>query len=337
MKTLTITLIGFGVILTVFGIFLIQPNYVGHAVIQKNPHMGTALAGSGVSIMVIAALSENWKKRYEKEIKSVTELLTELYGEFGNFEVDYSDKIMAKRIASREDIRKMFEKRFGKYEGVRYCVEHEIDRIREECGIEPHPYKTTILLPTKEVVRRYLNEGYAALNKIVEEGASTSEVKTLYRRIQATTEQLKNLRLTNALAVAHELGHEVSIKRQPELIMDYFQLKPVAEGVATGIGFIYLLNKAKKGDSKKKGVLNFIENVMEEYRFGPPDDEHRQGLCVLGDFDPRAKKSMDEMMDYLLERVNSAMENPRESLARIKPPERIFSGRIRRGGRRIRK
>lgn len=313
MKPLTAAFIAFGILLTIFGIFLTQPGHIGYAAIQETPSIGTALAGSGVSIMIIAALSEpRWKKMHEEEVKNMTDLMKELYGKFDEFMVAYSDKLLGGRLASHKELNEFIEK-YG--EQLRPQIDRDIREAEEMYGVKPHPYKTTIILPTYEACRYGLRKEYEELNKMIEEGYTKEEMMTSYKRIQSMTDQLKNLDMVNMAVISHEIGHEVAHKRQPELLKD--ELESINEGVATGIGFIYLLNKAKKGDVKKEDMLDFIETLIEGYRFHPENDPHRIGLYVLGDFDPSADKSLDDMMEYLLKRVNAAMEDPRKALKEI--------------------
>lgn len=326
MKPLAVAFIAFGILLTVFGLFLTDPSHVGYVAIQENPSMGTALAGSGVSIMIIAALSENWKERHEKEIRNVAELLIELYGAFDSFNVIYSDKMMGNTIGARISSHEELEKAVRKYGGYGEYWKPNLDliekRVEMEYGVKPHPYKTTIVMPTDETLRQNLRKKYEYLNEIAGEG-STDRARYVYKDIQLTTEHLKNPYLMHAFVIAHEMGHDISFKKN--LILETLPLYPIAEGIATGIGFVYLLNKAKKGSLKKEAVLDFIEGWIRHYTLFPKDypafsqEDHPQtlGLRVLGDFDPRADKSLDDMMGYLLERVNLAMDNPLNTLDKI--------------------
>jgi hypothetical protein len=156
------------------------------------------------------------------------------------------------------------------------------EALRDLYDLQPGQTLYKIYLPTKRALRKDLLSGYKRLNEMARLGFSNEELRRYHKQIELIAEHYKNPQLFERLTEEHGMGHIVANQHG----ISSWIFPALNEGIAQAYGIRGLLRAARVGEFGLEDVKRLIKTHLEYYKALYPGSVHREGLKVLGQFDP---------------------------------------------------
>jgi hypothetical protein len=187
------------------------------------------------------------------------------------------------------------------------------ETLKDLYDLQPGQTLHKIYLPTKRALRKDLLLGYKRLNKMARLGFSNEELRRYHKQIELVAEHYKNPQLFERLTQEHEMGHVTANQHG----ISSWIFPALNEGIAQAYGIRGLLRAARGGEFGLEDVKRLIKAHLERYKMWDPGSVHREGLKVLGEFDPTYWEGKgltevaeaDRLIAYLDEKLTTALRS----------------------------